>query len=353
MPTVDQLIATARRNESIARNLFAIEVEIMNITRCSDFFEQLLVMVKDKFAIEHAWVVLANIPANTHLLESAALVEAEEFMFQAAPMIDFLQATKSSRKPLLVNRQLGQMRSLIPTPLKPTIKSLAILPFVIDRKTVGALMLGSADTARYSPDKDSFFLEQLSVKASLSLSGVWARERVNFFATRDPLTLLRNRRELEDTLDHELSRHARQREDLALMFIDCDDFKQVNDNHGHDVGDLYLKHVAKQLTELTRKSDLVFRFAGDEFVVLLPNQRQEGADIIASRIKAHFATCPVRFDNEMVPVQISYGVASTESMAKVDATSLLKKADERLYEMKALKPSSRDEKRPPAHSAKA
>jgi GGDEF domain-containing protein len=55
----------------------------------------------------------------------------------------------------------------------------------------------------------------------------------------------------------------------------------------------------------------------------------------------------------MVPVQISYGVVSTESMSKVDATSLLKKADERLYEMKALKPSSRDKKRPPAHSAKA
>jgi diguanylate cyclase (GGDEF)-like protein len=136
-----------------------------------------------------------------------------------------------------------------------------------------------------------------------------------------------------------LSRHARQRENLAVMFIDCDDFKLVNDTHGHDVGDMYLQHVALHLDELTRKSDLAFRFAGDEFVVLLPNQDQEGADTIASRIREHLLNTPLKMEGHEIPIVISYGVISTEHFSKVDAKILLKRADELLYEMKKRKPS--------------
>jgi diguanylate cyclase (GGDEF)-like protein len=341
MSTINELIETARANEQIARNLFEIEVEIMNITRCSDFFEQLLVMVKDKFSIEYAWLAMANIPANQYLIESLQSIEFEVPSFVKVPMIDFLQATKSSRTPLLQNDQVGRLRTMLPKEYKPLLGSVAILPLMVERKVVGALMLGSSDKQRYSPKKDHFFLQQLSVKVSLSLVGVWARERVSFLATRDPLTSLRNRRELEETLDQELSRHVRQREHLALMFIDCDDFKLVNDTHGHDVGDLYLKHVAEQLVELTRKSDMVFRFAGDEFVVLLPNQIQSGAEVIAQRIRDHFKDTPLMADGNEVPVAMSYGVVSTECAGKVNSKRLLKLADERLYEMKALKPNSR------------
>jgi diguanylate cyclase (GGDEF)-like protein len=340
MSTVNELIETARANEQIARNLFEIEVEIMNITRCADFFEQLLRMVREKFAIEYAWIAMANIPANEYLLESLKSVEFELPSYVSVPMIDFLQATKSSRTPLLQNEQVSRLRNMLPKEYKSALASVATLPLTIDRKVVGSLMLGSSDKQRYSPRKDHFFLQQLSVKVSLSLVGVWARERVGFLATRDPLTSLRNRRELEETLDQELSRHMRQREHIALMFIDCDDFKLVNDTHGHDVGDLYLKHVASQLVELTRKSDMVFRFAGDEFVVLLPHQGQVGADVIAKRIREHFGVTPLVFDGGEVAVAISYGVVSTESLSRVDSKILLKLADERLYEMKALKPSA-------------
>jgi diguanylate cyclase (GGDEF)-like protein len=209
---------------------------------------------------------------------------------------------------------------------------------------VGALVLGSESKERYNPKKDSFFLKQLAVKVSISLAGVWARERISFLATRDPLTMLRNRRELEESLDQELSRHARQREHLAVMFIDCDDFKIVNDTYGHDCGDSYLKHVAHHLNELTRKSDLAFRFAGDEFVVLLPSQKQEGADIIAGRIREHLLNTPLKIDDKAIPVVISYGVISTESLERADSKTLMKMADERLYEMKREKPNLRGAK---------
>lgn len=345
MASVEQLVATARKNEMIARNLFDIEVAIMNITRCSQFFLTLVSLVKERFEIEHVWMVLTDTPVNNHLVESLQAAKKEDdAILRTVSMVDFLRVTKSIHEPVLINQDLSRFHALLPLELKQQnikLESIAILPVVVDAKVVGALMLGSTSKERYNPKKDSFFLKQLAVKVSISLAGVWARERISFLATRDPLTLLRNRRELEECLDQELSRHARQKEHLAVMFIDCDDFKIVNDTYGHDCGDSYLKHVAHHLNELTRKSDLAFRFAGDEFVVLLPHQQQSGADIIASRIREHLLKTPLKVDDKTIPVVISYGVISTESMDRVDAKTMLKLADERLYEMKRKKPNKR------------
>ena len=295
--------------------------------------------MKDKFSIDHSWIVLTETSANEHLIETLRDVEADSTLLLSVSMVDFLRATQSIHQPILVNTELKRFRGMIPTELKSVLGSIAILPMVVDSRVVGALILGAVEKERYNPRKDSFFLKQLAVKASISLAGVWARERISFLATRDPLTLLRNRRELEESLEQELSRHARQREDMAVMFIDCDDFKIVNDTYGHDCGDRYLKHVAHHLNELTRKSDLAFRFAGDEFVVILPNQNQEGADIIAARIREHLLNTPLKADDKNIPVVISYGVISTESLSKVDSKTMLKMADERLYDMKRCKPN--------------
>lgn len=337
MSSVDELISNARKNENIARNLFDIEVAIMNVSRCGEFCTSLVALVKEKFGINHAWLAITDTLANSQLIEVLGSVDEQTPHFVKVPMVDFLQVSQSVREPILINSDLRRIRAITPLNLLPVLKSVALLPLVVDSRVVGGLVLGAEEKDRYSPRKDSFFLQQLAVKASISLSGVWARERLNFLATRDPLTLLRNRREMEESLDQELSRHVRQREHLALMFIDCDDFKQVNDTYGHDVGDLYLKHLAAQLKELTRKSDLVFRFAGDEFVILLPNQKQEGAEIIAARIKAHLLTTPLLHGVERIDVHLSYGVISTEHVALLNARELLKKADERLYQMKRLK----------------
>ncbi|MFT6122559.1 MAG: diguanylate cyclase (GGDEF)-like protein [Oleiphilaceae bacterium] len=339
MPSVDELIMTARKNEVIARNLFDIEVAIMNITRCSEFFISLVSLVKEKFAIDHVWLVLTESPSNEHLIETLEEVDEDKDFLLRVSMVDFLRATESIHEPILANAGLNRYRGIIPAEVRKKLGSIAILPIVVDSKVVGALVLGDETAGRYNPRKDSFFLKQLSVKVSFSLAGVWARERISFLATRDPLTLLRNRRELEESLEQELSRHMRQRENMAVMFIDCDDFKIVNDTYGHDCGDSYLKHVAFHLNELTRKSDLAFRFAGDEFVVILPNQQQEGADVIASRIREHLLNTPLKIDDKTIPVVISYGVISTESIKKVNSKIMLKMADDRLYEMKRQKPS--------------
>lgn len=340
MPTVEQLIERVRQNEDIARRLFEIEVQIMNIGHCSDFFDQLLSLVAEKFTIEHVWVSLTDSLVNDHILRTIGGDKKEDKnpALHVLGTMDFLQATQSSREPVLVNKGFNRYRCLIPKPIYAELGSMAVLPLVVDGKIIGSLNLGASSAERYDPSKDSFFLKQLAVKASISLAGVSIREKISFLATRDPLTLLRNRRELEESLERELSRSRRHHDPLALVFIDCDDFKLVNDTYGHDCGDMYLKFVSDKLIDLTRKGDMVFRFAGDEFVLLLPNQSTSDAEMIAGRIRELLSETPMIYKGLQVCVSISYGAISTDQLVEPTYKTLLKAADEKLYDMKKHKP---------------
>ena len=142
---------------------------------------------------------------------------------------------------------------------------------------------------------------------------------------------------MEETLEHEISRVHRHGSPLALAFLDCDDFKKINDQFGHETGDQYLQHLAGLLVLALRKTDLAFRFAGDEFVVLLPNQDEEGATLIAERISDCFRENPLILGAHRIPVKASIGTAATTSLVDPSGRKLLKLADERLYRMKANK----------------
>ncbi|PID45002.1 MAG: GGDEF domain-containing protein [Proteobacteria bacterium] len=340
-PTVDQLIGLARKNEEIASKLFEIEVQIMNILNSTDFFEKLLKSVQESFNIDHVWLCLTEKTVRNQL---AALFKAPDMPLHRAHIcntVDFLRVTQSCRDPILVNCQLGYYKVLAPAAVWPEVRSLAVLPLIVDGQLIGSLNFASGDARRYEPSKDRFFLKQLAVKASICLSSVIAHERVSFLATRDPLTLLKNRREMEEALEKEISRCRRHNYDVALLFIDCDDFKVVNDTYGHDCGDAYLKYVAENLTEMIRKGDTAFRFAGDEFVIILPNLARSGAEKIAQRIRKHLQDTPLRYQDCAIPVHVSFGAVSSDELSELDERCMLKKADARLYEMKELKPSRR------------
>lgn len=337
METLDSLIARAKKNEEIARNLFAIEVSILNISSTKVFLELLLSSVLEKFSIRYGWYSFINsshaLPIINALKESSDLAGK----WVALASVDYLEATKGAREPLMDNSDLERFYGMTPTDLRSAVRSMAVLPLLVDGRLAGSLNLGDSSAERYQADKEAFFLQQLSVKASLCLSAVVSREKIAYLATRDPLTKLRNRRELEDNIEREISRVLRHGQPLGLVFVDCDDFKLVNDNYGHDMGDEYLKHVAFLLQKLLRKTDLVFRFAGDEFVALLPNQDKAGAQQIADRIRTFLKERPLLLDDVSVPVSVSVGASSTSALSELSSRSLLKQADIALYEKKQLK----------------
>jgi diguanylate cyclase (GGDEF)-like protein len=151
-------------------------------------------------------------------------------------------------------------------------------------------------------------------------------------AYRDELTELPNRRGATRQLDVLLSRARRHGHQLALLLIDADRFKAVNDEHGHAVGDVVLRELAARLRERVRREDVVGRWGGEEFVVALPETTPDGAAAVAESLRAAIAGAPIEAGGVALPVTVSIGVAAWTGQHGDD---LIARADQALYAAKA------------------
>jgi diguanylate cyclase (GGDEF)-like protein/PAS domain S-box-containing protein len=153
------------------------------------------------------------------------------------------------------------------------------------------------------------------------------------FASTDYLTGALNRRAFFEAAEAELRRWRRYRGDLSVVVLDADRFKLVNDTHGHAAGDEVLKHLAEVAGELARETDLVARFGGEEFVVLLPHTPLEGARVFGERLRAAVEARPARTSAGDLAVTVSVGVASMRD-EDVDVAAMIDRADHALYAAK-------------------
>lgn len=152
-------------------------------------------------------------------------------------------------------------------------------------------------------------------------------------ANRDGLTGLYNRRYLDTTIERELARCVREGQPAALLLIDIDHFKQINDVHGHQVGDDILRHTAGLLNERLRSSDIVCRYGGEEFLLWLPNAGMATAWEIAEELRQRYASSPWLVDGQPVAATLSIGVAAYPDHAQ-QADRLIAMADRALYQAK-------------------
>ena len=198
----------------------------------------------------------------------------------------------------------------------------------------------------WSKRKDgSIFLERLSISAICDEDGEvsryvaviaditdhWDRAQlVQHMALHDSLTGLPNRTLLMERLSQLIVKTVRESRKIALMFLDLDGFKSVNDRYGHAVGDLVLKTVSARLLGLLRNSDTVARLGGDEFVILLDNPEScENVALVASRVIEE-VNGPMELDGTTVHVGTSIGIATFQNDG-MSATDLLKRADDAMY----------------------
>lgn len=161
-----------------------------------------------------------------------------------------------------------------------------------------------------------------------------ARERLRFLAAHDALTSLANRHQLLERMRSLLSKAAvSPGRHVAVIFVDLDDFKPVNDTYGHAAGDAVLVEVAQRLSANVRHDDVVARIGGDEFVVALPNMRDEAnAEAAAAKIHAVLAE-PIEYDGTVMRITASLGVTLAQPGESADEA--LKRADSALYHAKA------------------
>ncbi len=159
------------------------------------------------------------------------------------------------------------------------------------------------------------------------------KEKFEWIAQTDPLTELPNRRGMSEKLEFEKLRYKRSEKPFGIILADMDSLKRINDRMGHDAGDKILIQIAKIFKFCCRRTDLVSRWGGDEFMVLLPDTDLQGTHTIAEKIRNKIASQPFQYGSERITVGMSFGVCVYDQVG-MDLSTLIKRADDCLYKAK-------------------
>lgn len=183
-----------------------------------------------------------------------------------------------------------------------------------------------------------FFILDLAKRQSQAYWGSLNNELVLAKLSRtDALTQLDNRRFFDEKLNELCHLTSRNHEKITVAIVDCDFFKKINDNHGHDVGDQCLKHLATLLTKcLPRTTDICARFGGEEFSLILPGTDVEGARLVMERIRQRIESTPLKLADINLSMTVSIGSVSrvVKNYETNLPTQLFKEADKALYRAK-------------------
>jgi diguanylate cyclase (GGDEF)-like protein len=183
-------------------------------------------------------------------------------------------------------------------------------------------------------EKELMRIEQLLSALVYPLRNAVRYQTAMRLALLDPLTLVGNRAALNNNLKRELQLASRQNQQLSLLMIDVDYFKKINDDYGHHRGDLILCDIAKTIQSVCRSTDSIFRYGGEEFVVLLSNTHSVGAEIIAERIRQQIAGTQMLYSGVSISTTVSIGISTYNGEHNEDIDTLFERADKALYSAK-------------------
>ncbi len=337
-----------RDAEESRTHLVEVLNEVMGNLPTEEIFHLLVRRLARALSLSHASVILANYGEKTGIVATA---------FEQPHLHDL--EVEIERYPEVVSALHGRIPVLIPdlqfSPLYATqreqwardgkkinIRSVMALPFPIDGAKTGVFLL------RRTVDAPMFDAGDVQFAETVVKSGVAAIQRAHAIETTradnhrlealsqtDPLTQLVNRRALTIRLVTEMERVRRYNAPLAMLLLDLDHFKLVNDTYGHLAGDDVLFGVATQLQRAVRSVDLVARYGGEEFVIILPETGKQGAVAFAERIRDKVAAHRyVIAGGQEIHVTASIGVATYPSPGLDSVEDLFRAADAALYRAK-------------------
>lgn len=212
-------------------------------------------------------------------------------------------------------------------------RSILAVVLTVAERTIGAITVQSQRPDAYDA-ADLDVMETLAATAAIAIQNAQLFARIHELATRDPLTGVFNRRHFFALARVELERSARYRHPLSMLMLDADHFKQINDTHGHLIGDAVLQAIATRCRACLREVDVVARYGGEEFLVMLPETGLAAALQAAARVHEVVGREPVQTEAGPVPVTVSIGVASYERDQIGGVDQLLGHVDHALYEAK-------------------
>ena len=202
-------------------------------------------------------------------------------------------------------------------------------PILMGDRLLGVINVANKNTfeSNVFTDLDLKILRMISRHVAVAMENATLYKKLNYLTVTDPLTHMYNYRYFSTYLDHEIKRMKRYSENLCLLMIDVDNFKLYNDTFGLLEGDLLLKKMSTVLSKCLREVDIACRYAGDEFVVILPRVSLANAAIVADKIKRNFENSEFK-----TPMTLSIGIA--ECVEKMNRHALILKADTALYQAK-------------------
>ncbi len=331
----ESILQILEENQRSSQKFNEIENSILSILNFKDFFENLLTMIGEIFHVPYVWI---SIIEKSCLAQQVRAIHNSELLKSKTGFISlekFRAITEGRVNSILDNRKIHQFKALNPSDAEFQIGSIAVTPITIDGKIVGSLNQGDINIHRFKPEIDTEFLDRLGLKISICLSNVTAHEQLKYLAFHDSLTGLLNRRIMEKILEREFQRSIRYLTDLSVIFLDLDSFKSINDKFGHDQGDMALIHTANTLLKMKRNTDSVARFAGDEFVVILPSTGVKNAGQYVNRVEIYLRHHPVIAGKNKFHIKLSAGIASALEQDIHSSAELLKQADLKLYRAKS------------------
>ena len=226
---------------------------------------------------------------------------------------------------------------LSPSPDHPAsgVESGVIAPLIVGARVVGTLAVWSRERNAFS-DEDEHVLETMASQVAKAVAAADNVDNHERRALHDPLTGLPNRRQLSEDI-------ANRRDSLdrdgsaAVAMIDVDQFKNVNDEYGHRVGDVSLQKIASVLRTAMRDGDMIYRYGGEEFVAIFKGASAQDARVAAERLRLAVETAPITGEHleTINPITISIGVALRPDHGR-DISQLIEKADRAMYRAKDL-----------------
>jgi two-component system cell cycle response regulator len=327
----ERLLAAERRR---AAGLDALRDAITAVSGALDLASvRETVLDRARTLLDASWGALAHPLASGERLRVATLHGLPQGIQgmavpQGSGMIGEAAATRrvvSGNRPFAPHLRVGQALAA---------------PMVVGESLEGVIMVANPETAHPFDGEDERLLELFAQQAAAALQNARLFEEVRHLARTDPLTGLYNRRHFFELAQRELERVRRAHGVMAIILLDIDHFKHVNDTYGHQAGDQALRYVADLLREGLRAADVSARFGGEELVVLLPDTNLSRAAAVAERLRGTLSQLRLATERGEVQLTASFGVAALEhEQLSLSLDTLIARADEACY---AAKESGRD-----------
>ena len=325
--------------------LSGINALILRVKDRDELFSEACRIVVDNGDFRMSLVVIVN-PSTKKIVTIASSGKDEELLTMIKGQltsigdlsITMVGQVIGGKKPIVSNDSLNDPRLLFSMKYAEAgVRSMVILPLIVSDEVVGTISLYASEI-EFFHEEEMTLLTELAGNIAFAIDHLDKQERLNYLAFYDPLTRLPNRRLLMDRLQHAMVSSVRTRRQGALLLIDLDNFKTLNDTLGHQVGDQLLQHIAQRLEACVREGDTVARLGGDEFVVILENLSEDTfeaaaqTEYLGERILAALKQ-PLQFATHEQQSTASIGATLFDDKHHA-SNELLKQADIAMYQAK-------------------